>query len=454
LAAAVTDGLPAFREAAALWFRVGCLSFGGPAGQIALMHRLIVEERRWISDARFLHALNYCMLLPGPEAQQLATYIGWLMHGLKGGIVAGLLFILPGALVMLALSVVYFLYADVPAIQAVLFGLKAAVLAIVLEAVMRIGRRTLTSAWLGVIAACAFAGLFFFNLPFPLIILSAGIAGLLAGIYGPLGAAQSAADAKNLDGLIDRLMTEGRLPHTNRNSRKTVAIAMASLGAWAAPIAFAFMATPEGSIWREQSVLFSKAALVTFGGAYAVLPYVAQQAVETYAWLGPQEMIHGLALAETTPGPLILVLQFVGFLSAAREAGGLHPLLAGTLGAALTLWVTFAPSFLWIFVGAPYAEAIRNIRALQFALKAITAAVLGVVLNLAIWFALHVLFTSVGETAHGPIRLYVPQFDTLDIGALALSLIAATALLRAKLGVVPVLALSAALGAFLKIIEP
>jgi chromate transporter len=440
------ERLPSLTTATWLWLRIGCLSFGGPAAQIALMHKLLVDDRKWIGEARFLSALNYCMLLPGPEAQQLATYIGWLMHGVRGGLIAGVLFILPGALVIMALSVAYILYAELPALQAVFFGLKCAVLAIVIEAVIRIGKRALKANWMGALAAAAFVGLFAFNLPFPLIVLGAGIVGAIVGASGPA----HAAPAKSEQGLVDAWMDAGRLPHIRPGTGATFGVALACIAAWAAPVALVFAVTPEASVWREIAIFFSQAAMVTFGGAYAVLPYVAQQAVETYQWLGPKEMMHGLALAETTPGPLILVLQFVGFLAAARQ-GGLDPILAGMLGGALATWVTFAPSFLWIFTGAPYAERIQNVRALSAALQGVTAAVLGVILNLAIWFGLHVLFTDVSRITFGPMQLWTPNLASVDLAALGLSALAALLLIRFKWGVIPVLLVCAGAGLALQL---
>jgi chromate transporter len=435
------DRLPSLSEAFWVWLRVGCLSFGGPAAQIALMHKLIVDDRKWIGEARFLSALNYCMLLPGPEAQQLATYIGWLMHGVRGGLVAGVLFILPGALVIMGLSVAYLLYAELPELQAVFFGLKCAVLAIVIEAVIRIGKRALTAAWMGALAAAAFVGLFFFNLPFPLIVLGAALVGAIIAA----GGAGHAAPKSATPGLVDAWIETGRLPHIRPGGLATLGTALGCIAAWAAPIVIVFALTPETSVWRNIAVFFSQAAMVTFGGAYAVLPYVAQQAVETYQWLGPKEMMHGLALAETTPGPLILVLQFVGFLAAARQ-GGLDPIVAGVLGGALATWVTFAPSFLWIFAGAPYAERIQSVRALSAALQGVTAAVLGVILNLAIWFGLHLIFQEVTRETLGPVQLWTPNLATIDLAAVGLSALAALLLIRFKLGVFPILVICAGAG--------
>lgn len=440
------DRVPTLREAAWIWLRIGCLSFGGPAAQIALMHKMLVEERKWIGEARFLNALNYCMLLPGPEAQQLATYIGWLMHGVRGGLVAGLLFVLPGALVIMGLSVAYLLYAELPALQAVFFGLKCAVLAIVLQALVKISGRTLDDPWKVCVAALAFAALFAFNAPFPFVVAAGALFGVVMG-----RAALGHGTAKGAEqGLIDRQLEAGALRHTKPAAWRLMSAVVGCAAAWAAPIAFVFAVTPDASVWREIAVFFSQAAVVTFGGAYAVLPYVAQTTVESYGWLNAKEMMHGLALAETTPGPLILVLQYVGFLAAARQ-GGLDPILGGILGGALATWVTFAPSFLWIFGGAPYAESIQRIAALRAALAGVTAAVVGVILNLAIWFGLHVLFADVSRRALGAAQVWVPDVSTLDPYAAGLSALAALLLIRFRWGVIPVLTVCAGVGLALKL---
>ena len=416
------DGAPpvSLGEATKVWLRVGVLSFGGPAGQIALMHRMLVDERGWLGERQFLNALNYCMLLPGPEAQQLATYAGWRLHDIRGGLIAGTLFVLPGAMVLLALSTIYTLYGQTGLVAGLFYGVKAAVLTVVVEALARIWRRMLHSAAGVVVAALAFAAIFFLQAPFPLIVVAAGVFGYGAGRWRPglLGGKSGDPDAGPAVG-------EGI-------SWRRMAMLIAVFGLlWLAPLAaLALLAPDGGGVFLAEGLFFSKMAVVTFGGAYAVLAYVAQQAVETYGWLAPGEMLDGLGLAETTPGPLILVLQFVGFLAAFREPMGLSPLLAGGLGAALTLWVTFLPCFLWIFLGAPYVERIGRSRALSGALAAITAAVVGVILNLAVWFSLHVLFERVGEVRFGPARLLVPELASLDYVALAMSVAAALALVR------------------------
>lgn len=406
-----------FSEAVRVWWQVGLQSFGGPAAQIAVMHRVVVEEKRWVDEDRFLHALNFCMLLPGPEAQQLCTYLGWLLHGARGGLVAGLLFILPGALVMALLSALYAAGQGLFWVEGLLFGLKAAVLAVVLEAVARIGRRVLKNRAMLAIAVAAFALIFAFQVPFPAIVLAAGGVGLVGGRLRPdlfvvLGgpAAQVVSGGQSW-GRALRVLATGLL-------------------LWFGPVVMLYLAFGEDHVLVELAGFFSRAAVVTFGGAYAVLAYVAQRAVEDFAWLRPGEMMDGLGLAETTPGPLILVLEFVGYQAAYRHMPGLHPGLAGLAGAAVTLWVTFVPSFLWIFLGAPTVEALRGRRGLSAALSSITAAVVGVVLNLAVWFALHVVFREVGTWDLGPLHLAVPVYDTLDPAALVLGLGASLALLR------------------------
>jgi len=433
------------RQAWPVWGRIAALSFGGPAGQIAVMHRILVEEKRWIGERRFLHALNYCMLLPGPEAQQLATYIGWLMHGVRGGLVAGLLFVLPGFVAIMALSILYALYGKVGPVEGLFFGLKAAVLAVVIQAVVRVGRRSLKNSVMVGIAAAAFAALFLFDVPFPLVILTAGIIGFIGGRarvaafavgggHGP----QPANEIADADTLLGE-ETPGHAAVSHRGALKTAAI----FGVlWLAPVVALLAAFGPDHVFSQIAVFFSQMAVVTFGGAYAVLAYVAQEAVGTFGWLAPGEMLDGLGLAETTPGPLIMVTQFVGFLAAFRGTTGLSPLLAGVLGGILTTWVTFTPCFLWIFLGAPYVEALRGAKALNAALGAITAAVVGVILNLAIWFGLHVLFSEVRTFG----SLELPIISSLNIWSMVLTLAAAVALFRFKAGVVPVLAACAVAG--------
>ncbi|WP_245489059.1 chromate transporter [Mesorhizobium sp. M7D.F.Ca.US.004.03.1.1] len=440
---------PTFTEATKVWAKIGLLSFGGPAGQIALMHKELVEERRWIGEQRFLHALNYCMLLPGPEAQQLAIYIGWLLHRTIGGLVAGILFVVPGALVMLALSSLYVLYGDMPLVAALFFGVKAAVLAIVIEAVIRIGRRALKNRVMMSIAVAAFIAIYALNVPFPLIVLLAGLTGWLGDRIAPglfSGSAHGKGDVADFKGAVDLMFERGELAHvkpTRWHAPRTVAI---WLPIWLGPVLVVWWFTGSASVWTEIGRFFSLMAVVTFGGAYAVLAYVAQAAVQSFGWLAPGEMVDGLGLAETTPGPLILVLQFVGFIAAFRHAGPLDPLLAGSLGALLTLWVTFTPCFFWIFLGAPYIEALRGNKALSAALGAITAAVVGVIMNLALWFALHVIFREVHATGLG---MNVPVFSSIDWRAALLSGAAMIAILKLKIGMLPTLAACALAGVLL-----
>ena len=448
---------PSFAEAVRVWARIAALSFGGPAGQIAVMHRVLVEEKRWIGEARFLHALNYCMLLPGPEAQQLAVYVGWLLHRTKGGLVAGTLFVLPGVLAIMALSLVYAAFGQVGIVQALFFGLKAAVLAIVLEAVVRIGKRALKNRVMVGIAAAAFVAIFFFGVPFPLIILAAALIGYLGGRaghpaflaggggHGPTKGETAVADAETALG-------EGLPAHARPPLAWSLKVAAVCLVLWLGPVLLLLLTLGSGHVLSDIAVFFSKMAVVTFGGAYAVLAYVAQEAVETYGWLRPGEMLDGLGMAETTPGPLIMVVQFVGFMGALRDPGALPPLLAGVLGGLLTTWVTFVPCFLWIFLGAPFVETLRGDKALSAALATITAAVVGVVLNLAVWFALHVLFAEVREVRVLGLTLDVPTLSSVNLASLALTLAALLAVFRFKAGMIPVLAACSAAGVLLYLV--
>jgi chromate transporter len=441
-------GIP-FGEAVRVWARVAALSFGGPAGQIAVMHRILVEEKRWIGEHRFLHALNYCMLLPGPEAQQLAVYIGWLLHRTRGGLVAGTLFILPGFLAILGLSYIYVLFGNVPFVEGLFFGLKAAVLAIVLHAVQRIGKRALKNDVMLAIAAASFVAIFFVGAPFPLIVLSAGIVGYLGGraalsafrVGGGHGAGSGAALSD-----ADSALGEGVPAHARPNIGWSLRISAVFLALWLVPVVLLVAGLGRDDVFARIALFFSQMAVVTFGGAYAVLAYVAQQAVETYGWLQPGEMLDGLGMAETTPGPLIMVVQFVGFLGAYRDPDPFEPLVAATLGAVLTTWVTFIPCFLWIFVGAPFIERLRGNAALSGALSAITAAVVGVILNLAIWFALHVLFDTVVETRILGLTLDVPVLSSADWAAVALTAAAAVAMFRFGISTGWVLAAAALAG--------
>lgn len=430
------------REAFWVWLRVAMLSFGGPAGQIAVMHRILVDEKRWISESRFLHALNYCMLLPGPEAQQLATYIGWLMHRTLGGIIAGGLFIVPGVIAIMALSYIYAAYGNVPFVVALFFGLKAAVLAIVLEAVFRIGKRALKNNVMLLLAALAFVGIFFFGISFPIIVFGSALIGFLGVWYG-IAAFQVAgghgSDKKKDDAVVDSLLGDQLPEHVRPTVARAMSVSLVWLALWLAPVAALLIALGSKDVFSEIAIFFSKMAVVTFGGAYAVLAYVAQQAVDSYGWLKPGEMLDGLGMAETTPGPLIMVLQFVGFMAAFRDPGSLPPMLAGTLGGLLATWVTFVPSFFWIFLGAPFIEGLRGNKAVNGALSAITAAVVGVVLNLAIWFAIHTIFREVTPIRAFPFMFDAPVLSSVHLWALALSVAAAVAIFRFKVGMIPVL---------------
>jgi chromate transporter len=428
--------LPTFGEAFKVWLKIGCLSFGGPAGQIAMMHRVLVDEKKWVDEARFLHALNFCVLSPGPEAQKLATYIGWLLHGVRGGLAAGILFVLPGAFVMLGLSLLYALGRGIALIDGALFGIKAAVLVIVIEALIRIGKRALKTSLLLGIAAAAFVGIYFMAIPFPIIVIAAALIGFLAARTSPA-----------LLGLKDDVGT--LTPAAPDRWRQAIIASITGLAVWWAPVALVVLILGPSHVLTSIGLFFSKLAVVSFGGAYALLAYMAQQAVETYGWMTAPEMVDGLGLAETTPGPLILVLQFVGFVAAYRAAGAIDPLLAGFLGALLTTWVTFAPCFLWIFLGGPYVEALRGNKAISAALSAITAAVVGVILNLALWFALHVVFHEVRRFELFGVGPDLPILTSLDWRAALLSAAAMIAMLRFKVGMLPTLAACAVAGVLL-----
>jgi chromate transporter len=418
---------PSFGEAVRFWLKLGFISFGGPSGQIAMMHAELVEKKRWIGNEQFLHALNFCMLLPGPEAQQLAIYIGWLLHKTRGGVIAGALFVIPSVFILWALSYVYVAFGHLAWMAAIFYGLKPAVLAIVAAAVIRIGRRALRTGAMWVIAAAAFIAIYFFHTPFPLIIISAAVLGFLGERFSAqLIPTLEVANVESISEHEDELAIPTQLT-LGRGLR----IGVTSILLWWSPIVLAgiWLGTHH-AIFRE-GIFFSKAAMVTFGGAYAVLPYVSQQAVENYHWLGPGQMLDGLGLAETTPGPLIMVLQFVGFLGAWNQPGDLPPLLAATLGAFITTWATFVPCFLWILLGAPYVERLRGIKSLSSALATVTAAVVGVILNLAIWFGLHVIF---------------PRNENVDWFAVVVCAVAFIGMLRWKWDIVAVVLGSALLG--------
>jgi chromate transporter len=443
--------VPTLAEAFRVWARIGLLSFGGPAGQIALMHRELVERRRWIGEARFLHALNYCMLLPGPEAQQLAIYVGWLLHRTWGGLTAGVLFVLPGFVAILALSATYAHFSSVPAVNALFYGLKAAVLAVVVEAVLRIGRRALRNGAMAGLAVAAFVAIYFFAVPFPWIVVAAGVFGYVGQRVIPrhFPAPQAVGDASGGTYVVDRLMARGELQHTVPSASRALRVLVTCVVLWALPIVGVLATLGADSVLAQQAKLFSTTAVVTFGGAYAVLAYVAQQAVETFGWLTPGEMLDGLALAETTPGPLIMVVQYVAFLASFRNPDGLEPLAAALLGSMLTVWVTFVPCFLWIFLGAPYVEQLRGNARLHAALSSITAAVVGVILNLSVWFSVHTVFRATHEVDAGAARFEVPQWSTVDPVALALTVAALIAMLRFRVPLGWTLLGSAAAGAAL-----
>ncbi|MCQ4633433.1 chromate efflux transporter [Shinella sp. CPCC 100929] len=436
-------------EAVRVWARIAALSFGGPAGQIAMMHRILVDEKRWVGEHRFLHALNYCMLLPGPEAHQLAIYIGWLMHRTLGGLIAGALFMLPGFLSILALSYVYAAFGNVTLVAGLFFGLKAAVLAVVMQAVFRIGSRALKNRAMLAIAGLAFVAIFFFRVPFPLIIAAAALTGFLAGRSGSSlftlgGGHKAGAGAVLAD--KDSLLGEETPPHARPNLAWSLKTSGGLAFVWLLPVAVLLIGLGPDNVFSKIAVFFSQMAVVTFGGAYAVLAYVAQEAVQNFGWLKPGEMLDGLGMAETTPGPLIMVVQFVGFMGAYREPGTLDPMLAATLAAMLTTWVTFLPSFIWIFLGAPFIETLRGNPALTGAMSSITAAVVGVILNLAIWLALHVLFREVDDHVFGPLVVEVPRLLSVDLASLTLTVLAVVALFRLKLSVVATLAICASGG--------
>jgi len=429
-------GAPSFGEGFRFWLKLGFISFGGPTGQIAIMQAELVEKKQWISQSRFLHALNFCMLLPGPEAQQLAIYIGWLLHKIRGGIVAGTLFVIPSIFVLWTLSYIYAAFGNLPWIAAIFYGLKPAVTAIVLVAVIRIGRKALKNEVMWALAALAFVAIYFFKVPFPVIVLGAGTVGFLGGLVwkNKFNFAAEHDGAQKLSVISDEQESP---PHTRPNFRRAILVSAICLVVWLAPTIIAGVLRGWNSTLFKEGLFFSKAAVVTFGGAYAVLPYVAQQALFHYGWLKPGQMMDGLGLAETTPGPLIMVLQFVGFMGAWQHPEGLPPLIAATLGALLTTWATFTPCFLWIFVGGPHIEQLRGNQSLTSALSTITAAIVGVILNLAVWFALRVFFPSAG---------------VVDWFAVALCAAAFVALLRYRIDIIPVVLGSGLLGLIYKMI--
>ena len=417
---------PSLAEAAGVWWKIGILSFGGPAAQISLTHKEVVEQRSWLSEQQFLNGLSFCMLLPGPEAMQLATYVGWRLHGTFGGLIAGLLFILPGAGLMMALAMIYSTFGDVPLVSALFFGIKAAVLVIVVEALLRVAKKALLQKLHWLIAAFAFIGIFFFSIPYPLIVLMAGLFGWFMG------------NKKKEHHFVDM---------SNISAGKSLRTAATWLAIWLLPMAaLGLLGAPD--ILIQVGSFFSTLALVTFGGAYAVLAYMAQDVVAQFGWLNAGEMVDALGLAETTPGPLILVTQFVGFLAGFNEGG----LLLGSAAAIVALWVTFAPCFMWIFTGAPYIEWISSQPKLKSALKAITAAVVGVILNLSVWFALHVLFSNIVQEEFGPLTLWKPEVASIEWLALALFLLSCVLAFRFHWNIIRILFIASILGATLRLI--
>jgi chromate transporter len=434
-----------FRTAVRTWFAISLQTFGGPAGQIAVMQRTLVDEKRWIGQRRFLHAMNYCMLLPGPEAQQLATYVGWLLHGTRGGLVAGGLFVLPGVLALLVLSAVYVAFGETTAVLAVFAGLAPAVLAIVAQAVVRVAKRALNSRALGAIAVLAFLALALFGVPFPIVVALAGLAGWALGRWRPSALPQKSTAEAAEDGpapVISDDVLHTELP----TNRRTLRVLLVGLLVWGVPVAAVALLTGAHSVFTQQGLFFSGAAVVTFGGAYAVLAYVAQQAVQVYGWLAPGEMVRGLALAETTPGPLIMVVQFVAFLGAYRAPGDLDPWVAAVLASLLVTWVTFVPSFLFVLLGAPYMERLRGNRSLSAALTGITAAVVGVIANLGLYFAVHTLFSETRDVGWWGMSLELPEPGSLRPVSLGIAVVAAVLIFRLKWSVLRVLGVCAVLG--------
>jgi len=426
------------------WFLISLQTFGGPAGQIAVMQRTLVDELKWIGEKRFLHALNYCMLLPGPEAQQLAIYTGWLLNGTLGGLVAGILFVLPGLLAMLALSILYVAQGDTTFVTGLFLGLSPAVLAIVVQAVLRIGRRALRNRMLVLLAVTAFLALALFGVPFPLVVLGAGVAGWAVHRWRP--DLIEVPDRPAPEDEVAPLVPDDALHHARPSWRRNLLVLGIGGTLWVAPVLLVAMLTGRHSVFVDQGVFFGGMALVTFGGAYAVLSYVAQAAVQMYGWLTAGEMVRGLALAETTPGPLIMVVQFVAFLGAYRDPGSLDPWVAGVLGSLLVVWVTFVPCFVFIFLGAPYVERLRGSESLAAALTGVTAAVVGVIANLALYFAVHTLFTETRTIERGPVDLLVPVWSSYVWEAFLIAAVAMVLAFRLRWSVLRILGVCALLG--------
>jgi chromate transporter len=432
-----------FGQAAKFWVKLGFINFGGPTGQIAIMHDELVDRRRWVSNRRFLHALNYCMLLPGPEAQQLAIYVGWLLHKVKGGLVAGIAFILPAFFLIMGLSWTYAVHGDVPAIAGVFSGLQAAVVGIVASALIRIGSKALQNRMMVGIAAGAFVAISFVHVPFPFIVITAGLTGLLGGGIRPALFALPEAHGDTAGAIKDDGPAAG---HTLTTIARSLRVLVVGLAIWILPLVAVSLAPGAPRVIGQEALFFSQAAMVTFGGAYAVLAYINQAAVQQFGWLLPGQMVTGLGLAESTPGPLIMVTEFVGFMGAYRNPGGLDPAVAGMIGATVTTWATFAPCFLWIFLGAPYIERLRDNRRLTTALSSITAAVVGVVLNLAVTFAIATLFDQVRTTDFLGGPLPVPSLASLDLFAFVVATASFVALWRLKVNILWLVAASAVAG--------
>jgi chromate transporter len=437
-------GVVPLATATKAWFLVSLQTFGGPAGQIAVMQRMLVEERRWIGQQRFLFALSFCTLLPGPEAQQLATYVGWLLNGIRGALIAGVLFVLPGVVTLLALSAIYVGYGDTTAVEAVFLGLGPAVVAIVVQALIRVGRRALTAPWMTAIAACSFVALAFFAVPFPAVIAAAAVAGWFSGRTPP----RSASVATEAGGTPEPepLISDHALHSESPSQGRTLLVLVIGVALWVTPVLAAAAIFGSDSVFVEQGKFFSGAAVVTFGGAYAVLSYVAQQAVNTHHWLTGNEMVHGLALAETTPGPLIMVVQFVAFLGAYRDPGSLTPWVAAVVASLLTVWVTFVPSIMFVILGAPYVERLRSNQGLSASLAGITAAVVGVIANLALYFAFHTLFAQTEQHTWGPVTTGLPVPGTVIWSAVVITLLGFVLIFRLRWGVLQTLGACALAG--------
>ncbi len=437
------DVIP-LRDATRAWFAISLQTFGGPAGQIAVMQHKLVDEKRWIGQQRFLHALNYCMLLPGPEAQQLAIYVGWLLNGTLGGLIAGVLFVLPGVVALLALSALYVGAGSTTLVAGLFAGLAPAVIAIVVQAVQRVGQRALHHPALVAMAVASFVALTVFRVPFPVVVLSAGVLGWAVGTRVP-ALAHGSGHGAAIDG-PEPLISDDALHHDAPSTARGLRILVVGLVLWFTPVVIAAVVFSRDSVFVDQGLFFSGAAVVTFGGAYAVLSYVAHQAVNVFGWLKAGEMVRGLALAETTPGPLIMVVQFVAFVGAYRNPGSLDPWVAAVLASLLVTWVTFVPCFLLIFLGAPYVERLRSNRHLGAALIGITAAVVGVIANLAVFFALHNLFTRSRTLDWGPVALDVPVVSSWDPVAFAITAIALVLVFGARWSTLRTLGVCALLG--------